>query len=93
MAQATAGFVPKGGVAFGIVVEAGQAKVQTNLNSWIAAAKAPHTYANDSTDSSEDYFQSGRDHWVIIDLKTMKIVDVRDSDAAGAIKKFNQLLQ
>ena len=58
---------------------------EPELASWIASAQTPHSWALDAAPPQTDfesYFGQPRDTAVIIDLSTMKIVDITDLGTA-----------
>ena len=96
MAAQAQNIVPKGGLLFGILVD-GRGGHQTvadrmDLDSWIAANKAPNTWTLDSNPSVEQYFNRIYDTFVIVDLRTMKIVRISSNDGVDALAAFQNLL-
>jgi len=66
-----------------------------NLKDWIGATNEPYTGSLDSEVPQamlEDFFGVARDHFLLIDLATMKLVDMYDSDPIGAVDAAVQLL-
>ena len=95
--------VPKGGLLMGVLTEGrtpSEPATESNLGSFINKAKAPFTYTLDSVSPQTDlesYFDSLRDSFIIIDLSTMKIVNIIDNFSGGggvaeAIPTFEALL-
>src|SRR5438105_2629475 len=94
-------WIPKGGLVMDVLVEGttpSTPATQANLNSWIGSAGEMFTATLDATDPNfalEFYFTAGRDTYVIVDLKTMQIVDQIDALAGGssaAFAEFDMLL-
>ena len=71
------------------------AATKTNLDQWSNRIPLPYTAALDSVDpqqTMEMYFNTPRDQFVLIDLKTMKFIDIFDSNPLAAIKEIEGLL-
>ncbi len=98
MASKTAEVVAKGGLLGGILVEGSSgsaAATQANLKSWISSTSSPNTWLLDSVDPQakmEDYFDVSRDAWIIIDLKTMKLVQVKMVAPNESVQDLMKLL-
>lgn len=63
---------------------------KANLDTWINRVPLSYTATLDSTANQpkmEDFFGVPRDQFIIIDLKTMKFVNIYDSDPNGAIQE------
>lgn len=68
---------------------------RTQLDAWIATIKLPYTAALNEADPNfelETYFNVPRDQFIIVDLRTMKLVDVLDADPMGAIAEVEGLV-
>ena len=90
--------IPRGVLLIDILVE-GKTPTDTatkdQLDAWIAKVPLPFSGALDSVDpqpSLETFFNVPRDQFIIIDLKTMKFIDVLDADPKGAIAEVEALL-
>lgn len=79
----------------------GAAATKGNLNTWIMRTAQPFTGSLDSASSSpsgepqlplEEYFGLPRDNFLVIDLRTMRLVDVFDSNPTAALDSATQLL-
>ena len=90
--------VPKGGILMGILVEGNppsKPATKANLDGWIFSAKAPNTWALDSTAPQPligEYVSLGRDAFIIVDLKTMMIVEITLGNVALALNNLEALL-
>jgi hypothetical protein len=91
--------VPKGAFMMNILTEGSRPDNRANraqLDMWITRATAPFTVTLDSVAPQpflEDFFSLQRDSYLIIDLSTMKIVDVYEQDVDAALAKLESLLQ
>ncbi len=91
--------VPMGGLLMSIVTEGTRPDNKANkvqLDSWIGKASAPFGMTLDSVAPQpfmEDYFGLARDSYIIIDLTTMKIVEIFEQDVDGALAKLESLLK
>jgi hypothetical protein len=69
---------------------------QANLDAWIGNLGVPFTWTLDATSPSgglENWFGEGRDTYLIVDLQTMKVVDiVTGGDHAKALADLQALL-
>lgn len=96
MAAQAPNVVPKNGLLFGVLVDGrgGHQTVadRTDLDSWITANKTPNTWTLDSNPSVKDYFGRIYDTFLIVDLRTMKIVRASSNDGIDALNAFLALL-
>ena len=98
MASKASSLIPRGALLFDILVEGKTPQdvaTRANLNTWIAKVPLPFSAALDSVDpqpTMETFFGVPRDQFIIIDLKTMKFVDILDADPRGAIAEVEALL-
>jgi len=89
---------PKGGLIFGVLVFGATASTpatKANLDNWITSIASPNTWALDSKppqDPLTDFFGTGHDEFVIVDLQTMKIVELVPGNVRLALTKLNALL-
>ncbi len=68
---------------------------KAQLDAWITSINLPYTATLNEADPNyelEAYFNVPRDQFIIVDLKTMKLVDVLDSDPMGAISEVEGLV-
>ena len=68
---------------------------KANLATWIARVPTYHSAALDSVAPQpfmEDYFNVPRDHFIIVNLETMVVEDVYDSDPQGALTRAQEIL-
>ena len=104
LAAKTSTFAPKGGLLMGILAEGttpADVATKNQLDLFISKAGAQFTYVLDGVapqTDAETYFSNERDTFIMIDLKTMKIVKVVDNFSGGggfaeAIPAFEALLQ
>lgn len=90
--------IPRGVLLVNILVEGStptNTATKPNLDTWVNRVPLPYTATLDSTGNQpkmEDFFAVPRDQFIIIDLKTMKFVDIYDSDPNGAIEEVLGLL-
>lgn len=73
----------------------GRRATQAQIDSWIANVKQPFTTFNDSEAPQppfNDYWGIERDHFLIIDLRTMKLIDIVEADPVKAIDEVTPLL-
>jgi hypothetical protein len=95
MASKAPMLVPKGAFLMGVLVEGKSPKpdspdfvaTKTELDIWIKGLVQSNTWTLDETDGArlEVFFKTMVDNWVLIDLKTMKILGILDGvDAALA---------
>lgn len=88
---------PKGVLFLGVLVEGATPSdigTKSNLNSWISSLKLPFTYVLDSVAPQidmETYFNTGRDTYIIVELPSMKILEVIDQSAGGVKKALTVL--
>jgi hypothetical protein len=71
------------------------AAVKGNLDQWIGRVPLPYTSTLDSVapqPTMETFFSVPRDQFLIVDLKTMKLVDIFDTDPMGAIAEVEGLV-
>lgn len=74
----------------------GRRATQAQIDSWIANVKQPFTTFNDSEapqPAFNDYFGIDRDHFLIIELSTMKLIDIVAADPVAAIDEVTPLLK
>lgn len=97
MAQRNSEVVKKNGLCMGILTQGAQfnsVATQTELDSYLKSAGAAHTWTLDSAGPQpkmEDYF-SGGDVWIIIELKTMKVVQIKLIASDESINDILKLL-
>ena len=90
-------YVPRGVLFMGVLVEGGTPSdiaTRDNLDAWVTSLKIPYTFVLDSVKPQldmETYFNTGRDTYVIIDLKTMKVLNVDDQNAGGVMQALTDL--
>ena len=68
---------------------------EVQLQAWSGKAMAPYTLTLDSEAPQtpmEDEFSLERDSYIIVDLKTMKIVEIYQQDVDGALQKLAELV-
>jgi hypothetical protein len=68
---------------------------RSNLDAWIGRLPESYTGLLDSVDPQpklEDFFSVPRDQFVIVDLKTMKFVDIYEADPNGAMAAVESML-
>ena len=98
MASKASKLIPRGVLLFDILVEGtnpNNVATRANLNQWIGKAGLPFSAALDSVDpqpTMETFFGVPRDQFVIVDLKTMKFIDILNADPTGAIAEVEGLL-
>ena len=98
MAAKAPTLVPKGALLMGILTEGRTPDVkatQANLTAWSMSATAPYTLTLDSVAPQmpmEDEFTLARDSYILIDLMTMKIVEIYEQDVNGALARMETLL-
>ena len=98
MASKASTLIPRGVLFVNVLVEGktpNDAATKANLDSWIGRVPLPYTAILDSVDpqpSLESFFGVPRDQFVIVDLKTMKLVDILGADPNGAIAAVEALL-
>ncbi|MSP61951.1 MAG: hypothetical protein EXR72_16790 [Myxococcales bacterium] len=64
---------------------------KSNLDAWIGAAKTPHTWTLDGVApqaTMQVYFGKPRETYFIIDLKTMKILEIINNDVSTAMSNL-----
>lgn len=100
MAQKVAPYSGKGITALLVLTEGssptGPAATRNNLDNWIQRSQQPFTATLDSVAPQtplEEYFGVARDHFFVIDLATMKLIDVLDSNPTAAIEEAASLIQ
>jgi hypothetical protein len=67
---------------------------KANLDAWISGLGVPFTWTLDSVtpqDTLEDWYGEPRDSFILIDLKTMKVVEIA-SDHVKALTDLQALL-
>src|SRR5258706_2900459 len=90
--------VPKGALLMSIVTEGSRPDnkaTKAQVDNWIGKAMAPFGMTQDSVAPQpfmEDFFGVARDTYIIIDLKTMMIVEIFEQDVTGALAKLESLL-
>ena len=98
MAKKASTLVTQGAILLGVLTEGvtpTDVATPTNLDKFIAGTKAPYSFALDAEAPATDletYFNEPRDTSILIDLKTMKIVDIIESDIARAMAELQSLL-
>ena len=98
MASQAPTVVPKKGFLMVVLTEGtthSNKATQANLDTWVGSAKAPYTTTLDSAapqPGMETFFKTDRDTAVLVDLKTMKVVQVIRNNAARALTELNKLL-
>ena len=91
--------VPMGALFMTIMTEGtapGTIATRSQLTSWIGRTRAPFTMVLDSADPQPDmesYFSRPRDTIIIVDLRTMTIVEIVASDVNRALTDLRMLLQ
>ena len=67
---------------------------KANLNSWISRVSLPYTSTLDTVDPSplEIFFGVPRDQFILVDLKTMAVLDIIDANPQAAVAEVEQLL-
>src|SRR5436305_1092514 len=68
---------------------------KTNLDLWIGRVPQPFTATLDSVDPQpgmESFFNVPRDQFLVVDLKTMQLIDLLDSDPQAAVDEVEGLL-
>ena len=82
----------------GVLVEGStpeKAATKAQLDSWIASLQTPNTWTLDSEGRQEPlaaYFSLQRDEYILIDLRTMKVVEFIDGDPKLALQRLGALL-
>jgi len=99
MATKTPALVPKGGLLMGVLVDGSTHAAQAtkaNLDAWITGNnKTPNTWVWDPTVNPpeiETFLNRPYDSFLIVDLKTMRIVRISSNDGMAALAAFEQLL-
>lgn len=96
MAAPAPNVVPKGGLLFGILVDGrtGHQSIadRRDLDSWVTANKTPDTWTLDADPSVKQYFGRIYDSFIIVDLRTMKILRASSNDGIAALNAFLALL-
>ncbi len=73
----------------------GSSATKSQLNNWISKVPQPFTGTLDSVDPQplmEDYFGVPRDQFIVVDLKTMKMVEVVQANPKQAIADVEAML-
>jgi hypothetical protein len=68
---------------------------QANLKTWIARAGITYTATLDSVDPQpgmETFFSVPRDQFILVDLKTMTLIEIIDADPNTAIAEIESML-
>jgi hypothetical protein len=71
------------------------AATRPNLDQWITQVPEPFTTVLDSVPPQpgmETFFGTPRDQFIIVDLRTMKFIDIWDADPQSAINEVEGLL-
>jgi hypothetical protein len=98
MASQAGAVVPKKGFLMVVLTEGtthSNKATKANLDSWIGSAKAPYTTTLDADPPQKDleaFFGTDRDTAVLVDLKTMKVVQIIRNNATRALTELNKLL-
>lgn len=99
MASKAPDLTPKGVLFINVLVEGNsptKAATKANLSSWIQRVPLPYTATLDSVDpqpTMEAFFNVPRDQFIIIDLKTMQLVEIYPADPNGAVAAVESMLQ
>lgn len=99
LVEQTAPYAGKGMTTMLVLTEGtsptGPAATRNNLDSWIQRAQQPFTATLDSVAPQtplEEYFSVPRDHFFVIDLATMKLLNVYDSNPTAAVEEAASLI-
>lgn len=100
MALKTPGLVAKNCLTMGILGEdnnGGPHPPKTELDAWIASATTPNTWVLNSEDPQTDaevaFGTNTRDTWVIIDVPTMKVLEVSTGNEPVAMASLQARCQ
>jgi hypothetical protein len=98
LASKASSLIPRGVLLMQILVEGKTPQdvaTKDNLDAWIAKVPLPYTTALDSVDPQdpmETFFVVPRDQFILVDLKTMKFLDILDADPNSAIAEIEGML-
>lgn len=91
LASRASELIPRGVLLINILVE-GSTPANTatkgNLDTWVNRVPLPYSATLDSVGGQpkmEEFFGVPRDQFIIVDLKTMKFINIYDSDPNSAI--------
>ena len=73
----------------------GNVATMGNLGQWIPRLPEPYTGTLDSVDpqpTMETFFAVPRDQFILVDLKTMTIIDILEADPKGIIAEVEGML-
>ena len=98
MASHASSLIPRGVLLVNVLVEGktpSDAAARGNLDLWIPRLPEPYTGTLDSVDPQptlENFFNVPRDQFVLVELSTMKLIDILDADPKGAVAEVEGLL-